>query len=355
MSSSYDYIDFEARRREELARQVLQQVNNLKNQLSQKGDNSVVFSNHVCNISVVIREDTFHDYDSEADDSGDRLRQRTRAAKDGERQELDFSFLLSDAGKKPTPLEMELDSWIKKIDERVIYSEKDAKDRKNLLTILESLIRNPDIDIEEKLDVVKMRVNAFLGGMIPLSEAEKKRLTDLYYEYCALCEMLDMTPIEIFPYRLEEEVERMKAVLNKRAEDEYVLTAIAEIMEEMGCAPIDEVSLDNVDGQIFSVAGQDSCNVFIGSKSGGLMFEPIIESAPTSVDKKKKTEADEAHVCALMKELEERAKERGILLTNVYRDQLPVEEMVQTAETKKRKAKKKLGVAPKTMAINSEG
>ena len=91
------------------------------------------------------------------------------------------------------------------------------------------------MDIEDKIRSIKMRVMSYLQGKQVLTVDEINKIRDRYYEYVALCQFLELTPTENTPYRVEQEIERMKAVVEKRKQTEYIMQVIQSIMEKMGC------------------------------------------------------------------------------------------------------------------------
>ncbi|MBE5838433.1 hypothetical protein [Butyrivibrio sp.] len=261
------------------------------------------------------------------------------------RKELDFSELLVSKRNEPTKLEKELQALVRKLDERVIISKKDEADHSRVIVEISNILDNEGLDIEDKIKQINMRVLAFLQGGRPLTEKDKEKFQSDYYEYCALCSMLELDPVENIPYRVEGEISRMRKVLEKRRQDEYIMTVIEEIMDELGCHVKDEAVLDHVVGQMFSVDGHPLCDVFVGNDGRGIMFEPIGASKPASLEKKRQIENSASSVCALYKELEERAAEKGVILSRVYMDPANADEMCvqddiseRRAVTQKRKA-----------------
>lgn len=272
------------------------------------------------------------------------------------REELDFSSLLS-SSKKPSKLELELYSWLKRVDERHIVTAKDEEDRSRLLRELEKTMALSSMDIEEKIMFVSMRVSNYLKDAIKLSEANIEEMRQTYFEYLALCHMLEMQPRETLPYLVKREVLRMKKVLEKRTQEEYIMEVLEEIMEELRCQAKEGAVLDQTEGQLFSVEGHPLCDVFVGNDENGIMFEVIGKTEATSPEAKIELELSANSVCALYEEIEERALERGVILKRVYYEEAHIDEMCVQSDVSSSKTQKKRRKTSgkKERALKSEG
>lgn len=357
MSSYYTTAQLEAMRKARLKQELSDSIQRLKEQLQIEHKNSVqMTSGSNIETTVFVADDAVSGYNKNTVVTGIML--QTEEKQDAvKRDELDFSELLFSAHKKPTKLEGELDYWVTKVDERPVVTEKDAKDRTRLLAELAKTIQSSVTDIEDKIRSVKMRVSTYLQGTTKLTDAEKIRMESTYYEYCALCEMLEVKPTERLPYRIEKEVARMTAVLEKRKQDEYVMDVIEDIMEDLGCHAKDDAVLDHTVGQVYTVDGHPLCDVFIGKDGSGIMFEPIGESKGGSLERQRQIESSANSICSLYATLEARAAEKGVILQRVYQEPAHISEMCVQSDISERSARKKQRKTSvqKQRALNSEG
>ena len=273
------------------------------------------------------------------------------------REELDFSHLLISSPRKPSQLEAELDSWIQKAAGRPIISEKDEKDRTRLLAELAKTIQSNTIDIEDKIRAVKMRVTSYLQAAPRLTDVDRENIESTYFQYCALCQMLEVRPTEKHPYQINKEIERMTSVLEKRNQDEYIMNVIEDIMEELGCHAIDNAVLDHTSGQVFSVDGHPLCDVFIGNDGSGIMFEPVGNSREGSLEKRRQIESSANSICSLYGKLEEKAAEKGVILKRVYIEPAYIDQMCVQSDISERRGKKKhrKSTVQKQKAMGAEG
>lgn len=357
MSSYYTTAQLEAMRKARLKQELADSIQKLKEQLQTEHVNSIqVTAGANIEATVFIEDDAVGGYSKNAVVTGAML-QTEDSQSSSKQDELDFSGLLVSAHRKPTKLEQELDSWVKRVDERPIVSEKDEKDRTRLLAELAKTIHASAIDIEDKIKSVRMRVSAYLQGAARVTDADKEKIESTYYEYCALCEMLEVKPTERLPYRVEKEVARMTAVLEKRRQDEYVMEVIEDIMEDLGCHAKDDAVLDHTVGQMYSVDGHPLCDVFIGHDGSGIMFEPVGESKDGSLERQRQIESSANSICSLYSTLEERAAEKGVILKRVYIEPAHIKEMCVQSDISERKARKrqKKTSTQKQRALNSEG
>lgn len=356
MSSYYTTAQLEAMRKARLKQELVDSIQKLKEQLQIKYENNIQVTNGLnIETNVFATDDSVGGYSKSIVVTGADLMVEEINI-NAKRDELDFSDLLFSLHKKPTKLEQELDSWIKRVDDRPVLSEKDEKDRTRLLAQLASAIQSTTMDIEDKIGFVKMRVLTYLQESVIITDADKEKIKSTYLEYCALCETLELMPTEKIPYRIEIEIERMTSVLEKRRQDEYVMDVIEEIMEELGCHAKDDAVLDHTVGQMYAVDGHPLCDVFIGNDGSGIMFEPVGESKGSSLEQQRQIEISANSVCSLYAKLEERAAEKGVILRRVYAEPVGIEEMCfqsDISERSTRKNRRKTSVQ-KQRALNSE-
>lgn len=357
MSSYYSFILLEEMRRERLKRALDDSILQIKKQLQMEHSNNVqMTAGSGIEVSVFVTDDSVSGYDKSVAINKMMLQEESDQS-ETKRDELDFSELLFSACKKPTKLELELDSWVKRVDERPIISEKDENDRTRVLAELAKTVRTSSMDIEDKIRSVKMRVSSYLQGAVAITELDREKMESIYYEYCALCKLLEVQPTERVHYRVEKEVKRMSSVLEKRRQDEYVMEVIEDIMEDLGCHAKDDAVLDHTLGQIYSIDGHPLCDIFVGNDAGGIMFEPVGESKEGSLERQRQIEDSANHVCSLYTTLEERAAEKGVILKRVYIEPAHIGTMCIQSDISERGIRKRQRktAAQKQRALNLEG
>lgn len=355
MSSYYTTAELEAMRKAQLRKELDDSIMRLKEQLREEHTNSVqTTAGENIKQSVFVSDDSVSGYSTESIETGPVfLNEKDKSTV--QREVLDLSDLLISKDTRPTKLELELESWITKAYERPIITETDERDRARIVAELAKIVAS-SADIEDKIKSVKMRVKSYLQGATAVTDSEKEKMEERYYEYCALCEMLDISPDEKLPYRIEKEAARMKALLERRKQDEYVMAVIEEIMGELGCHAKNSAVLDHTEGQIYSVDGHPLCDVFIGNDGSGIMFEPVGETKKCSLERKRQIENSANSICSLYSTLEERAAEQGVILNRVYAEPAHIDEMCvqeDVAESTARKKQRKATVQ-KQRVLNAE-
>ncbi len=368
MSSYYTTAQLEEMRRAQIEREIAAEKARLKKAMedSIQRISDQLRKQHVNEVkatetpgekmTVFISDQAVSGYRESAVITGATLQNERHVAK-VKRDELDFSGLLQSEGKKATALASELNAWLGRIDERPVISEKDEKDRKRLIAELEKTVAAASVDIEDKIRSVKMRVSSYLQGSARMTPDDEASIQSDYCEYCVLCDMLEMKPTEKFPWRIKKEIERMNAVLSKRTQDEYIMSALETIMDEMGLHAKDNAVLDHTAGQLYAVDGHPFCDVFVGNDGSGIMFEPIGESREGSVDKRRQIEHSANSICRMYAVLEEKAAEKGVILNRVYAAPARIDQMsVQTDVSERSAAKRqKKSSVLKQRALDSEG
>ena len=357
MSSYSSSAQLEAQRKAKVMQELNDTIQKMKAQLSAKCDNGVSVAKGLNTIVSIVEDDEASGGLSEEDLAVGSAFLGYEIENKEEREVLDFSGLLSEVHDKPTPLQLELDSWIKMVDDRPVISEADESDRIRVIAELKKLMEDASVDIEDKIVRVRMRVNAYLQGGSILTESDKKLIESEYMEYCAMCALLQMKPVEHLPSRVKKELIRMRGVLEKRAQDDYIMGVIEDIMNELGCHVKDEAVLDKIVGQTFTVDGNPLCEIFVGEENGGIMFEPVGENRASSSEEKHRVEESANSVCSMYKELEERAAERGVILSRIYMRPVNAEEIVVRNEVAEKHTggRRKRAEAKKQRSMGLEG
>lgn len=354
MSSYYTTAQLEAMRKEKLKADLLSGIEKLATQLRTEYKNDVESCKSQNIVNSIFMEDEEISGCEEINVVDINFVNSSFASYNAEHDELDFSKLLI-VNDIDNPLETELNAWISKIDNRIIFSEKDEQDRSRLMEVLGKIISDGQLDIEDKIKAVRMRVDAYLQGAYVLTDNDKNELTNEYFEYVALCQMLDLTPNEKYPYRIKKEITRMKNVLEKRTQDEYIMETVQNIMTELGCNLKEEAILDHVMGHKFSINRHEICDIFVGNDGSGIMFEPIVEANTKRTIEQRKIESDIGYVCSLYKELEDKAFEAGVILNRVYLETIDVQQCCSEEKVSVQKSKRKKSISQKLKMISQEG
>lgn len=256
------------------------------------------------------------------------------------REELDFSALLQESDKVVSKLELELNEWIRKIDERAILTQKDEEDLRRVIAEVKGKMADETIDIEDRLKFAKMRIQSYLQGAAVLTVQDKEDIRQMYLEYCVLCNMFGMYPVEKFPYRIEMEVNRMKALVEKRRRDEYIMEAITTSMQELGYNTGDEVVLESCLGQMYYLDKQQPCELFVGNTGSGFMFEPVGVALADTLDKQRMIEHNANSHCKMYSKLEAKLKEKGVIINAIYQEEVEFEDMYCKEDVRKHQRKK---------------
>lgn len=339
MSSYYTTADLEAMRKARIKQELAAIIQKTKEQLETEHTNTAQLTAGTnVEMSVFYEDDTVSGF-SQNEKIKDKMILSKNNSVRADREALDFSEMIS-LEKKPTKMEKELYSWFDKIYERPILSEEDEKDRTRVIAEFAKIIHDTKTDVEDKIKSVKMRVISYLQRAATITDHDKDKINSDYYEYCALCKMLNVEAKEKIPYRVEKEISRMISVLEKRKQDEYIMGVIGEIMEELGCEVKDEAVLEHTPGSIYSVAGLPLCDVFVGTDGKGIMFEAVGESKAVSLEKQRQIESSANSICDMYSNIEERAAEKGVILKKVYIEPARVKNMCVKSDIKEKADKK---------------
>ena len=345
------------RKKEQFRQKVSDSVQALDEQLKTGHANTVQMSTSIkYESSIVFADDSISGYMDPGVILSESLLSDNSHPGPGNRNVLNFSDLLLSGPNELTPLESELESWVKKVDERPILNEQDENDKKRISEELAKIIRSSD-DIEDKIKAIKMRVKNYLDDAARISEMDKEKMeSTYYYEYCALCEMLSEEPTEKIPSRVKKEVSRMKELLQKRRQDEYIKDVLEEILEDLGCHMKEGAVLDQTEGQLYSVDGHPLCDVFVGYDSFGVLFEPVGEFKEGSLENQRRIEQSANSICSMYATLEERAAEKGVILKCIHMEPAQINKMHKNKEKRKRDTarKQRKATAPKQRVINPE-
>lgn len=324
MSSYYTTAQLEAMRKAWLKAELLKNVEKIRAQLLEKHQNDVVVST-ATNLEITVTND---DEGSSGFISrvriGEELHQEHAASS---RTILDLSSLLQENHIVTSHLEQEIENLVDAIDQRAMLTEQDALDKERVLLETSKILSNSKMDIEDKLQYLKMRIESYIQGGTPCSSVDYHKLENEYYYYCSLCQIVGEKPVETLPEKVSSATKRLLGVAEKQKQDAYIMSTIEEIMGNLGCSVKDQVVLDHTEGQLFSVEGHPLCDVFVGADDSGIMFEPIAQTTEGSLDQERTLEASANSICAMYDKIEELALERGIVLKRVYAEPASVRSM----------------------------
>ena len=346
MSSYYSAAQLEAMRLARVRQDLVATIEKMQAQLLEEYQNTARAERNENIVTSVTQEDIttsgYQFHGIVAENMGKSQGKRKSA---GHNAGTDLSGLLSVKQHSKSKLETELDYWVGRIEERVLLTDEDASAHDRVFSEIKKIKDNHQLDIEDAVRFVKMRVLSYLQGGKTLTEEEKKQIESEYFQYCAMCSLANESATETLPYRVRKEISRLSALLEKRAKDEYIASSLREIMSELGCTLKSNVVMDHVEGQLFEVDGHPLCDVFVGIDGKGIMFEPVAESNTGSLDKKRRVESSANSICAKYAMVEELAAQKGIILRRVYWEPASLEtvclrDRLSESETKKKEERK---------------
>ena len=315
MSSYYTTAQLEAMRKARLKAELMENIDKIRAQLLEKHQNDVVVS-AATNIEItVINDDEGISGFQSSVQIGEELRLEQTLSS---RSILDLSSLLQESHSIPSQMEQEIEKLVDSIDQRAVLTEQDAIDKDRILLETSKTLSNCDMNIEDKLKYLRMRIDSYIQGGTPASAVDYQKLKNEYYNYCALCQLVGETPVETLPAKVVDATKRLLIVAEKQKQDAYIMSTIGEIMSAMGCSVKDQVVLDHTEGQLFSVDGHPLCDVFVGADGSGIMFEPVAQTIEGSLDQRRTLEDSANKVCSMYDKIEELALEKGIVLKRVY-------------------------------------
>lgn len=333
----------EARRKERLKKELSQNIQQLKNKLQMGTENvEASISKSSLNLSVFKTDQLMQESNLNF-----QVRSSTNVAHtETDHKAYDLSDLIYSSYQILTPLEQELNDWIRRIDERILLTDKDKLDQQRLYAECSNILKNSSLDIEDKIQSVSMRVLSYLEGAPRLNETELDQTRSNEYEYQALCELLHLEPIEMIPSQIEHEIKRLTSILEKEYEDRFIMEMIQTTMEELGCQFDSKVMLDHTLGQLYSLSEHPLCNVFVGNDGTGILFEPVGLANDGSLNQRREIESSANKICSMYSKLEERLAEKGIFLNQIYIEPAKIEKMfvqsdLSTQELSKAKIQKR--------------
>ena len=281
MSSYYTTAQLEAMRKAKLKAELLESINMIRAQLFEERQNDVVVS-AAMNFEVTVAND---DEGVSGFTSSVRIGEELRREQSvSSRTILDLSSLLRDNHILTSRLEQEIEKLVDTIDQRAVLTEQDAIDKERVLLETSNTLSNNKMDIEDKLKYLRMRIGSYIQGGTPRSSVNYQKLENEYYNYCALCQSVGEKPVETLPEKVSNATKQLLAVVEKQRQDAYIMSAIEEIMSDLGCSVKDQVVLDHTEGQLFSVDGHPLCDVFVGADGSGIMFEPVAQITEGSLE-----------------------------------------------------------------------
>ena len=340
MSHYYTQAELEAMRKAQIKAELNGLLRDMAKQIRENGSSGHDITSQSANIvrTVFLRDTYAEGEQKEFLVNVENVLAAAEEGLQGKREGLDFSNLITEKEGQPTKLELEVKALVDSIRERPVLTEEDEQDYYRITDALRKILEE-NLDIEDKLKMIRMRVEGYLSGGTKMTDSMRKEMEERYSEYCALCMLLEMQPTETLPHRVNAEVKRMTAILEKRRQDEYVMDVIDSILDELGCHVKEDAVLDQVVGNMYVVDGHPLCDVFIGRDSDGILFEPVGDAA-AAAGQSRQLENSANHVCSLYQTLEEKAAEQGVYLRRVYCDPVRAQEMYLQGDVTQRRQKK---------------
>ena len=230
MSSYYTTAQLEAMRKARLKAELLENLDKIRAQLLEKHQNDVVVS-AATNMEITVTNDDegVSGFQSSVQ-IGEELRHEQALSS---RSILDLSSLLLESHSIPSQMEQEIEKLVDSIDQRAVLTEQDAIDKDRILLETSKTLSNHDMDIEDKLKYLRMRIESYIQGGTPTSAIDYQKLENEYYNYCALCQLVGETPTETLPAKVSSATKRLLIVAEKQKQDAYIMSTIEEIMSAM--------------------------------------------------------------------------------------------------------------------------
>ena len=337
MSSYITAAELERQRKEALRKQLNESINSLKEKISEVTSNNTGVNVSYGTVHTTVITDEISDgFLFSGEIGGSQL----EGSEIVQRETTDFSSLLS-VGKKQRKKQAVLQNSVKRIEERAVLYLKDQKDRDKIERILTQIINNPNLDMDQKIEMINYRVDNYLHSGTLVKDVDNDFVESRFQEYRVLCQMLGLEPTETLFENVEQKCVSMKQELQKREEEQYIADTINEIMSELGCKSHGTSVLQHVHGEMFEISDCDHCEVFIGKQGNNILFEPIIESREGSENYRRSVQSDIVSVCSLYDEIERRAAERGVILKRVYFEPVSVDTATVNEQTDSQSKKKK--------------
>ena len=219
MSSYFTTAELEQMRKAQIRRQLEQKLNALQAQLRAGGESTATVAAAAAAQTVSIQDDALRGYTYTG--SGPSVTERSTQPE--ARTVIDLSALLR-VPTAPSKLSRQLEATIRKADERAILTQADAQDKARLMTAISQITSDPNMDIEDKILAVQLRVQSFLQCGTPISAVDTQKLQDARLEYSALCRMLELTPqADLLPDQIRHEICAMYATLEEKALERGIL------------------------------------------------------------------------------------------------------------------------------------
>lgn len=324
MSSYYTTAQLEAMRKARLKAELLENIDKLRAQLLEKHQNDVVVSAATnLEINVTNGDEGVSGFTSSVSIGEEFCKEQTAPS----RTILDLSSLLQEGHVHASHIKQEIRKLVDAINQRAVITEQDATDKERVLLETSKTLSNSKMDIEDKLKYLRMRIESYIQGGTPSSSVDYQKLENEYYNYCALCQLVGETPVETIPEKVSSASKRLLLAAEKQEQDAYIMNTIEEIMRSLGCSIKEQVILDHIEGQLFSVDGYPLCDVFVAAGGSGIMFEPVAQTKCGSLDQKYRLEASVNSICSMYDNIEDLALERGVVLKRVYAEPASISSM----------------------------
>ena len=329
MSSYITAAELEKRRKDALRKQLNESINSLKGKIREVTSNNTGVNVSYGTVHTTVITDEISDGYLLSGEIGSS---QLEGSEIGQRETIDFSSLLS-VGKQKVKKQAVLQESIKRIEKRAVLYLRDQKEREDIERVIKQIVNNPNLDIEQKIEMVDLRVDNYLNSGTLVENVDNEFIQSRFQEYYVLCQMLEIEPTETLLDVIEQKCVSMKQKLQKREEEQYIANTISEIMSELGCTSHGTSVLQHVQGEMFEISDCDHCEVFIGKQGNNILFEPIIESREGSENYRRSVQSDIVSVCSLYDEIERRAAERGVILKRVYFEPVSVDTATVNEQT----------------------
>ena len=199
--------------------------------------------------------------------------------------------------------------------ERAVIAATESENAEDSLTSIRSIYENEMTDNDYKLRELRMRRQAIVTAQTASLLGE---LSNKQAEYLSLCTLLGKEAADI-PQTLDglnTSIVSLKEEYKQKSMAEYVSTALADSMKELGYSIESSETLQSkvrtIEKEVYDISESSHLNVSAGS-DGAVMFEVV---GKTTTQDKSAVKHDMEHFCPDYQKIKAHLKEKGVELTN---------------------------------------
>ena len=198
---------------------------------------------------------------------------------------------------------------------RTVIAATESENAEESLSAIRSIYENELTDNDYKLHELRMRRQAIVTAQ---AASLLDDLSDKQAEYLSLCTLLgkEVTDIPQTLDGLNASITSLKEELKQKSMAEYVNSALADSMKELGYSIESSETLQSkvrtIEKDVYDISESSHLNVSAGS-DGAVMFEVVGKAATHD---KSAVKHDMERFCPDYQKIKARLKEKGVELTN---------------------------------------